>query len=170
MMSEENFIRLDRLRYTKNTVSSRLALLAILFDVLFFVSIYKSDVGTWYYNILVGASILYNLVFMLVAFLSSEGVKNYQPVYSGVLFVLGVIQIIRIFIYPMRAHGASITIKRVTYAVMEDPQFIRTVIYLTLSAICCFAAAAVNLIKSRALGAHLKALAEGDKEGKQWQA
>ena len=38
-MNEENTIRLDRMRYTKNTASSRLALLAILFDVLFFVSI-----------------------------------------------------------------------------------------------------------------------------------
>ena len=75
-MSEVQEIKLDRMRYTKNTTSSRLALLAIVFDVLFFISIYKSNVGTWYYNILMGASIIYNLVFMLATFLSSESVSQ----------------------------------------------------------------------------------------------
>lgn len=164
-MNDEKFIRLDRLRYTKNTASSRLAILAILFDVLFFVSIYKSDVGTWYYNILIGASILYNLVFMLLTFLSSEGVKNYKKVYSGLLFALGAGQIVRIFIYPMRAHAASITVKRVAYQIMEDPQFVRTVVYLCLSAACCIAAAVINLNKSRMLDGHLKSLASAGKEG-----
>ena len=68
---EQKQIRLDRMRYTKNTRSSRLALLAIVFDVLYFVSIYSSDVGSWYYSLLIGASIVYNLLFMLMAFLSS---------------------------------------------------------------------------------------------------
>ena len=45
-MNEEN-IKLDRMRYTKNTTSSRLAILAIVFDVLFFISLYKSDVGNY---------------------------------------------------------------------------------------------------------------------------
>ena len=58
-MNEEN-TRLDRMRYTKNTTSSRLAILAIIFDVLFFISLYKSDVGSYYYTILIGASIIYN--------------------------------------------------------------------------------------------------------------
>ena len=65
-------IKLDRMRYAKNTFSSRLTYLAILFNVLYFVSIYGSDVGSWYYQILIGASIVYNLVFMLVAFLASD--------------------------------------------------------------------------------------------------
>ena len=42
-MNGEKAIRLDRMRYTKNTLSSGLALLAIVFDVLFFISIYVSD-------------------------------------------------------------------------------------------------------------------------------
>ena len=39
-MDDQN-IKVDRMRYSKNTQSSRLALLAIVLDVLFFVSIYK---------------------------------------------------------------------------------------------------------------------------------
>ena len=71
-------IRTDRMRYVKNTVSSRLCILGIVLNVLYFISIYKSDVGSWYYQILVGGSIVYNLLFMLITFLASEGVKNYK--------------------------------------------------------------------------------------------
>ena len=90
MMNDDRATALDRMRYTKNTSSSRLALLAILFDVLFFVSIYKSDVGSYYYTILIGASIIYNLVFLLAAFLASEGVKIYKTSFSWLLIVLGI--------------------------------------------------------------------------------
>ena len=159
-MSEERTIRLDRLRFTKNTVSSRLCYLAILFDVLFFISIYKSDVGTYYYNILIGASIIYNLVFLLTAFLASEGVKNYKPGYSWLLAVLGAIQLARILIIPMRAHTAEASVGGVNTLVMGDAQFCRVVIYLVLSAVCLFAAAAVNLQKSRMLAAHVASLEE----------
>ena len=67
---------IDRMRYIKNKFSANMALLAILFDVFYFVSIYKTDVGSYYYTIMIGASIIYNLVFLLAAFLSSEGVKR----------------------------------------------------------------------------------------------
>ena len=77
-MDENKRISLDRMRYTKNTLSSSLALCAIVFNVLYFVSIYESDVGSWYYSMLIGASIVYNLLFMLMVFLASEGVKNYK--------------------------------------------------------------------------------------------
>ena len=110
-MNDEKSIRLDRMRFTKNTLASGLALLAILFDVFYFISIYESNVGSWYYNILMGASILYNLVFMLAAFLSSEGIKNYKIGYSYVMIVLGILQIVRIFIYPVKAHAAVVTIQ-----------------------------------------------------------
>ncbi|MBQ4382810.1 MAG: hypothetical protein II794_08755 [Oscillospiraceae bacterium] len=160
-MNEERYIKRDRMRFTKNTLSSTLALVAILFNVFFFVSIYKSDVGSWYYNILIGASILYNLVFMLAAFLSSEGVKNYKTAYSYVLFVLGIIQIVRIFIIPMSAHGATVTLGGQEVQVMKDAQFIRVVIYLVISAACCFTSAVVGIIRSSELNAHLKTLREG---------
>ena len=153
-MSEDRTTQLDRMRYTKNTASSRMALLAIVFDVLFFISLYKSDVGTYYYTALIGASIIYNLVFMLVAFLCSEGVKNYKPTYSWAMIALGIGQIIRIFIIPMNAHSAVVSDQQV----MGDAQFIRMIIYLTASAACLFAGAVINLNKSRALNAHIASL------------
>ena len=146
--------RLDRMRFVKNTSSSRLCYLAILLNVLYFVSIYKSDVGSWYYQILVGGSIVYNLLFMLITFLCSEGVKSYQKNYSVVLCVLGALQICRIFILPLQAHQAVVKISGAETIVMQDPQFIRVVIYLTLSALSLIAAAVINWNKSRALEAH----------------
>ena len=157
-MNEELMIQRDRMRFTKNTFSSNFAILAILFDVFFFVSIYKSDVGTYYYNILIGASIVYNLCFMLAGFLASEGVKNYKIGYCYLLIVLGIIQIARIFIIPVPAHSAVVTINNVSTAVMGNGQFFRVVLYLCLSAACCFAAAFVGIQRSRTLSAHLASL------------
>lgn len=153
-MNDDRSVQLDRMRYTKNTTSSRLALLAIAFDVLFFISIYKSDVGTYYYTMTIGGSIIYNLIFLLAAFLCSEGVKKYQTVYSWVMIVLGILQIARIFIIPMDAHRTIIN----SEPVMGNAQFIFTVVCLALSAACLFAGAVINLKKSRALSAHLASL------------
>ena len=98
-MNEEVYIRKDRMRFTKNTLASTLAIVAIVFDVLYFLNIYKSDVnhnvGNFYYQIRIGGSIILNLLFMLAAFLSSEGIKNYKVSYGYVLGVLGVIQLVR---------------------------------------------------------------------------
>lgn len=156
--NEDRAIRLDRMRFTKNKTSANLALLAILFDVCFFISIYETDVGTYYYNILVGVSILYNLIFMLAAFLASEGVKNYKLGYAWLMAALGIGQIIRIFIYPMRAHSAVVTVQDVSTAVMTDAQFTRTILYLCLSAACLLVGAVIGVRRSRALAAHVAAL------------
>lgn len=157
-------LKLDRMRYVKNTASSRLCYLAILLNVLYFVSIYKSDVGSWYYQILVGGSIVYNLLFMLITFLASEGVKNYQESYSKVLFVLGTLQVCRIFILPMQAHAASVKISGAETAVMGDGQFIRCIVYLTGSAACLIVSGIINMRKAAALKHHIQASSGNAKE------
>ena len=147
-------LQLDRMRYVKNTASSRLCYLAILLNVFYFVSIYKSDVGSWYYQILIGASIVYNLLFMLMAFLASD----YQASYSKLLYGLGVGQIARIFILPLQAHQALVKIGGAEVPVMGNAQFIRVVIYLAGSAACLLAAGVINQSKCTALAGHLKTL------------
>ena len=155
---DDRQIRMDRMRYVKNTASSRLCYLAILMNVLYFVSIYQSDVGSWYYQMLIGISIVYNLLFMLMAFLSSEGVKNYKANYSWILYGLGIGQIIRIFILPSMAHRAVIKVSNVETLVMGNAQFIRCVLYLLISAGCLIAAAWINQNKSRTLAEYEKTL------------
>ena len=147
-------IRTDRMRYVKNTASSRLCYLAILLNVLYFVSIYKSDVGSWYYQMIVGGSIVYNLLFMLMVFLASEGVKNYQKNFSWLLYVLGVLQIVRIFILPTQAHQAVVKIGSAETVVMQTPQYIRCIIYLAGSAACLIVSALINQRKSSELAKH----------------
>jgi len=165
-MDEKKQIQLDRMRFTKNTLGSRLVYLAILFDVLYFVSVYESDVGTWYYQALIGVSIVYNLVFMLIAFLASEGVKNYKTGYGYLLLGLGVGQIVRIFILPLMASNAltkrsdPVLKKAVEVAVMDQSQFAWIVVFLCLSAACCIIAGAVSVIRSRKLAAYNASLEE----------
>ena len=165
-LEEQKTIQLDRMRYTKNTFSSRMVYLAILFDVLYFVSIYESDVGNWYYTWLIGISIVYNLVFMLISFLASEGVKNYKAGYGYMLLGLGVGQIARIFILPMMAHTAltkrsdAVLKQVVEVPVMESAQFITVIVLLCLSAVCCFAAGVVAVQRSRKLAAYNASLIE----------
>ncbi len=165
-LEEKKRIQLDRMRYTKNTLSSSLAYLAILFDVLYFVSIFESDVGNWYYTWLIGISVVYNLVFMLVAFLCSEGVKNYKLGYGYLLAGLGIGQIIRIFILPMMAHTAMtkrndpILKKVVEVPVMENTQFIMVIVFLCLSAACCLLGGVIAVIRSRKLAAYNASLSE----------
>ena len=158
MTAEERTIQRDRMRFIKNSLSANLAYLGILFNVFYFVSLYKSDVDTYYYNYLIGISIVYNLVFMLAVFLSSEGVKNYKRTYSYVLAAIGLVQIVRIFIIPMRAHGATTVVNGVSVVVMQDAQFIRILIYLVASAACLIGSAVVNFIRCGELEAHLKSL------------
>ena len=161
-MNEELTIKRDRMRFTKNTLSSTLAILAILFNVFYFINIYKSDVGhnvgNFYYQIRIGASIVYNLVFMLAAFLSSEGVKNYRREYGYVLLVIGALQIVRIFILPAQAAAAEVTIGCMTTKVMESAQHIRVVLYLLLSAAGCLAGGVIGIIRCRQLSEHLASI------------
>lgn len=157
-MNEERTIKRDRMRFIKNSLSANLAILGILFDVFYFVSLYQSDVDTYYYNILIGASIVYNLVFMLAVFLASEGVKNYKKNYSYLLAVLGILQLVRITIIPMRAHAATTLVNGEPVVVMQNGQFTWVVACLVLSAACLIASAAVNFIRCQELSEHLKSL------------
>ena len=133
------------MRFIKNKLPANLALLAILFDVFYFVSIYQSDVRDYYYTIMIGASILYNLVFMLACFLSSEGIKNYKLGYAWLLAGLGIGQIVRIFVLPAQAHATEL--KKVG-RVMADGQYTFVVVCLVVSAVCCLAAALIGGYRS----------------------
>ena len=138
-------IKKDRLRYTKNTKSSTFALLAIVFNVFYFVSIYSSDVGNFYYSKTIGFSVICNLLFLLFTFLCSEGVKNYKISYSIILIVLGTFQIVRIFGIPMSAHNRIITLESAEIRVMESSQFTWVCLCLVISAIACFISAAIGI-------------------------
>ncbi len=144
-------IKKDRLRYTLNTASSSLVYLGILFGVLYFVSIYQSNVGTYYYNMTIGFSIVYNLIFLLVSFLSSEGLKNYKIGYAYTIIAIGLLQIARIYGIPTRAHSTVISLEDVETLVMSDEQFTYCSLMLILSAAACILAGIIGIYKSTTL-------------------
>ena len=135
-----------------------LAILAIVFDCLFFVSIYQSDVGNYYYNWMIGVSIVYNLVFLLVAFLASESVKNRKDGYTAIILVLGIVQIARIFILPAKAHAATALVNGVEVAVMGNGQYMYVVGCLVASAVCCFVAAVTSAKNNKILADYMASI------------
>lgn len=155
---DEKQIRRDRLRYSKNKTSSGLALLAIVLNVFYFVSIYRTDIGNYYYTWLTGVSIIFNLVFMLTVFLCSEGVKNYHIGYSVTLIVVGIIQFVRTQIIPKRAFEAVVTLADEETKVMSAAQHTRIIIYLTASGALLIIAGVIGIIKTCELRAYQKEL------------
>jgi len=144
-------IKKDRLRYTKNSTSATLAYVAILFNVFYFVSIYNTDVGNYYYTIDIGLSVICNLLFLLFTFLCSEGVKGYKMSYSVAFIPLGIFQLVRIFGIPLDAHRTTISLDGKNVQVMQDGQFYWLIVCLIISAIACFMAAAIGINKTKTL-------------------
>lgn len=146
----------DRMKYEKNKISSTLVYVAIVFNALFFMSVYRgvfANIGNYYFTITMGVSVLLNLIFMLFAFLSSEGVKNYKIFFAVLLIVLAGLQIVRIFVFPLGAHSTPLE-KDPSKVVMETPQFIRCIVYLIGSATCLAVAGVVGIIKTWQLSDH----------------
>ena len=157
-MRDPKIIKKDRLRYTKNSLSSTLAILAIVFNVLYFVSIYSSDINQYYYNYNIGLSVVYNLLFLLFTFLCSEGIKNYKNSYAFGVIVLGLLQIVRIFEIPTKAHNAIEVVEGVEQLVMSDGQFVYVIIMLSLSCVAAVASGIIGIYKTTVLRAYNKSI------------
>ena len=158
MTPEERSVQTDRMRFTKDTLSANLVLVSIVMDALYFVSIYQSNVASWYYNWVMGASIICNLLFLLMAFLASEGVKSRKTGFTLPLIALGVFQIIRVFYLPALAHSSTVVIAGEEIVVMGDSQYLYTVTCLLISAACCIAAAVISYMNNKKLAAHMQSL------------
>lgn len=151
------------MRFTRNSTSAILAYVSILFNVFYYVYLYNFDVGNYYYNAITGVSIVYNLLFLLFAFLSSEGVKNYSNKFALVLMVLGALQIVRIFYIPLNAYRATITIAGETVRVMSDKEFVTIVIFLCISSVAAIVSGIVGIVKTTMLRSHERRLAKENK-------
>lgn len=158
MNQEELRIKRDRMRYTKDKFSANLTLVAILFDALYFVNIYQSDVGTYYYNWVIGVSVVYNLLFMLMAFLASEGVKNRASGYTPLLIFIGLVQFARIFYLPTKAHAAFLDVQGVSVQVMSNSQYGYLIVCLVLSGVCCLIAAVTSYINNKNLAEYMRSI------------
>lgn len=168
----------DILKYKLNKGASSLALLGIVFSALYFCMLYsfKTDFfKTWE----IGISVILTLFTLLITFLSSEGIKNYDKKYCIVLLVLAVIQIVRIFGLPLSAYNhdvAEIAAAEESGGVanlaltggyffkniMPETAFPLLIIWLTLSAASLVASAAIGYVNCVRLESHNKKVESGE--------
>ncbi len=169
-MTSENIIRTDVFRYKRNKLASGLALLGLFINCLYLMLFYGLNYQT-YANPLIGLSVLCNLVVLLVTFLASEGVKVYNKKYCWLLLAVAVVQIVRIFIYPLDIARGGGTLFDPGTNVISVRYFGATlgpaslsailIIYLVLSAGCILASAVIGYIRAVQLESFNKGLAEG---------
>ncbi len=177
MTHDEKLTKLDRMRYTSDSASSTMVILAIVLNVLFYVGIYQCDHVTdkaepsfFYYSWTIGASVIYNLLFLLFCFLASVGVKGRRPGYSVPLAVIGVMQFVRIFYIPAITTGKpqigslfgiaqeftpTYVVGDVTYQVMTNGHYLFSVIMLAVSGVLLIVAAVNSHLNNRKLAAYM---------------
>ena len=147
--AEENArIKQDRMRFITNSLSSTLAILGILLNVFYFVSVYKNNAG-YFRSYEIGVSVLVNLIFMLAVFLCSQGVKNYNKKHSIALIVIGAIELVRIAFMPTSAFKAG---------AVDSFQYARLIVYLAIAAALLIASGIIGVIRSVKLTNYKKSL------------
>lgn len=156
--ASDNVIKLDRMRYTKDKLSANLILLAIALDALYFVRLYQQDVSTYYYNWQIGASVIYNLVFLLIAFLCSESVKSRKTNMNIVLIIIGIMQFVRLTQIPAKLSVDTVSIGDVATPVITKGSLIFLIVMLIASGVLLLAAAATSYINASKLNKYLKSL------------
>ena len=128
----------EKMKYKRDNMSFAFAIFGLIFNVLYFFAFYKNN-GNFYYGWMMGISVLYNLLFMLFTFYSAQEVKNYHIGFGVLLLLLGVGQIVRMFIYPKQALAQE---------ALELKAYTLLVIYLAISASFLVAGGTVSVIKS----------------------
>lgn len=168
----QQIISNDILNYKTNKGASSLALLGIVFNVLYFCLLYSFTAeffSTWK----LGISVLLTLITLLMTFLASEGIKNYEKKYCIFLLVLAAIQIIRIFGLPLEAlnHDISAAETGGVIALSGEYFFVEIsysaaytflVIWLVLAAAALVGSAAVGYINCVRLETYNKKIENGE--------
>lgn len=156
-------IKDDILRYKKNKFASNFALLALVFNCLYFMLLYSVN-KVDYYKILLGFSVIVNLFVLLAGFFCSEGIKAYNKKFAFALFVLAAVQIARIFIYPLMGMRDNWLRDNAYFGViMTSPvQGTILIIFLAASAGCFIASGVQGLIAALRLKSFQKKIDAGE--------
>lgn len=163
--TSEQIIQTDVMRYKRNKTAANFALLSLVFECLYFMVFYSVNV-TAFNTITIGISVVVNLCFLLVTMLAEEEIRAYNWKYSITLLALAVVQIIRIFYYPIKVLNTTTTDGDIyTYFfwhTMQKGEFSAVmIIFLVLSAACLVASAIFGYTRARKLEKFNKAIDEG---------
>lgn len=169
MTPSDKIVNTDIMRYKTNRLPAMLALLSLVFNVLYFCLLYGFK-NSFFSNWKIGVSVVITLVTLLFTFLASEGIKGYNKKYCIMLLVLAAIQIIRIFILPIQAlqndlSGAENPALSVRYFGMDlssQAYCAILIIWLSLSATCLIASAVLGYINCTRLEKFNAAIEKGE--------
>lgn len=165
----------DIRRYKTNKLAATFALLAIVFNCLYFCLLYSfrdNFFGTWR----LGISVILTLFTLLMIFLCSEGIKGYNKKYAIPLIILAVVQIIRIFGLPLEAlkydtaagvagtvtAEAALNMRYFGIDLTSSAAYTLMVIWLVASATCLVLSAVIGYINSVRLENFNKKIENGE--------
>lgn len=141
-----NHVSIDKRKYKTDSISYWLTILGVLANVFYFITLYRRN-NNFYYSYKMGISIVYNLVFMLLVFLSAEEIKYYRRPFSVLLVLVGLLQIARIFYYPKQAFEAK---------VLPADAYLAIKIYLIISAVLLITAGIISFVNSTILKRYIE--------------
>ncbi len=135
---------LDRKKYKGDGMPYLLVMLGLVINVFYFVCVYKLNDGTFYQPI-IGVSVIYNLLFMLSVFLCAENLKNYKWKFSVAIIVIGLLQLVRLFIIPPMT--ADITSSLYTEEQIVSAK-VRMCLYLISSCVLLVTGSVISIVNS----------------------
>ncbi|MBQ2716992.1 MAG: hypothetical protein IJF75_00130 [Clostridia bacterium] len=141
-------MRAELMRYRNDTLSYLLTLAGLALDACFLMFLYSSPNVRCedMYGKIVGLDIFFNIIFLLIAFLTAEKVKTYSLNWCWSCLVLGLLQLPRILL-PISLFGA----KQLTVG-----KLIFLLVCLIGSCACLVCACVFSYLKSHKLDKHLK--------------
>jgi hypothetical protein len=142
----DKYVSIEKLKYRTDKLAYSLAILGLIINVLYFTTLYINN-DNFYYSWKLGISVLYNLIFMLLVFLFAGEIKHYQANYAVLLTIIGLLQIVRIFVYPKQGLVAG-ALSQNTYTIL--------CVYLMASGFLLISSGISSCIKSTILRNFIK--------------
>ena len=141
-------MRAELMRYRNDTLSYLLTLAGLAFDACLLMLLYSAPgiTCTDMYGKIIGMDILFNIIFLLVAFLTAEKVKTYTLNWCWSCLVLGALQLPRMLLPISLFTASQLTLGK----------FIFALIFVIGSSVCLILACVFSYLKSHKLDKHLK--------------
>jgi Na+(H+)/acetate symporter ActP len=146
-------LKVEKMRYQKNSISYWLALLSIVFNSLYMVDVLENM--TILADVFIGIDIIINILFMMFVFLGSEKAKVYSKTWGYILIFIGILSILRISFIPYRLHFIVGSAKGISFN-----NFIYLCIMLILAGVCLIVSGVITINKSTKLHNYLKTIKE----------
>lgn len=139
-------IETDIMKYKNNKASFLLCILAIILDVIMFLSFYETT--SCVPNFEMGIDLIVNVLFLLACFLGAEKNKVYDKKWAIILFIIAGLQILRIFWIPTKYFNIWLKDNKLGLSMAK---YIFTNIMLILSSVSLVFSGVITLFKHKRL-------------------